>query len=116
MPPGGCGSPIAAGVLAVLYGVISMVSILRLPAGNARMQEIAAAIQAGAKAYLNRQYTTILIVGVVLLLLIGFSPIGWPTAGRLRRRRGAVRPHRLHRHEHLGARQRAHRPGRDRRT
>jgi K(+)-stimulated pyrophosphate-energized sodium pump len=72
---------IAAGVLAVLYGVFSMSAILRLPAGSARMQEIAAAIQAGAKAYLNRQYRTIFIVGVVLLALIGFSPLGWPTAG-----------------------------------
>jgi K(+)-stimulated pyrophosphate-energized sodium pump len=72
---------IGAGVLAVLYGVFSMSAILRLPAGNARMQEIAAAIQAGAQAYLNRQYSTILIVGVVLLLAIGFSPLGWPTAG-----------------------------------
>jgi K(+)-stimulated pyrophosphate-energized sodium pump len=72
---------IAAGVLAVLYGVFSMTTILRLPAGNARMQEIAAAIQAGAKAYLNRQYTTILIVGIVLFLVIGFSRLGWPTAG-----------------------------------
>ncbi|HEX4647227.1 MAG TPA: sodium-translocating pyrophosphatase, partial [Steroidobacteraceae bacterium] len=72
---------IAAGVLAVLYGVFSMASILRLPAGNARMQEIAAAVQAGAKAYLNRQYRTILIVGVVLFVVIGFSRLGWPTAG-----------------------------------
>ena len=74
---------IGAGVLAVLYGVFSMAAILRLPAGNARMHEIAAAIQAGAQAYLNRQYTTILIVGVVLFVLIGFliSPLGWATAG-----------------------------------
>ncbi|HET9388730.1 MAG TPA: sodium-translocating pyrophosphatase [Steroidobacteraceae bacterium] len=71
---------IGAGALAVLYGVISMTSILRLPAGNARMQEIAAAVQAGAKAYLNRQYTTIFIVGIVLLIALGLA-IGWPTAG-----------------------------------
>ncbi|HUL45884.1 MAG TPA: sodium-translocating pyrophosphatase [Steroidobacteraceae bacterium] len=72
---------IGAGVLAVLYGVFSMAAILRLPAGNARMQEIAAAIQAGAQAYLNRQYSTILVVGLVLFVVIGFSPLGWPTAG-----------------------------------
>ncbi len=72
---------IAAGIIAVVYGVVSMMSILRLPAGNARMQEIAAAIQAGAQAYLNRQYTTITIVGVILFAIIGFSRIGWPTAG-----------------------------------
>src|SRR5246127_1589134 len=71
---------IAAGVLAVLYGVFSMTAILRLPAGNARMQEIAAAVQAGAKAYLNRQYRTILIVGIVLFVALGVA-IGWATAG-----------------------------------
>jgi K(+)-stimulated pyrophosphate-energized sodium pump len=71
---------IAAGVLAVLYGIVSTTAILRLPAGNARMQEIAAAVQAGAKAYLNRQYTTILIVGIVLFLILGFF-LHWPTAG-----------------------------------
>jgi K(+)-stimulated pyrophosphate-energized sodium pump len=71
---------IAAGVLAVLYGVFSMMSILRLPAGNARMQEIAAAVQAGAKAYLNRQYSTIFIVGIVLFIALGVA-IGWATAG-----------------------------------
>ena len=72
---------VAAGVVAVLYGVLSTVSVLGLPAGNARMQEIAAAVQAGAKAYLNRQYTTIGLVGVVLFVVIGLTPLGWATAG-----------------------------------
>ena len=72
---------IGAGLLAVLYGVFSMAAILRLPAGNARMQEIAAAIQQGAKAYLNRQYATISMVGIVLFLVLGFSKLGWATAG-----------------------------------
>ncbi len=72
---------IAAGVLAVLYGVFSVMSILRLPAGNARMQEIAAAVQAGARAYLNRQYSTILIVGLILFVVLGFGLQSWATAG-----------------------------------
>ena len=71
---------ISAGVLAVLYGVFSVGWINKQPAGTARMQEIAAAIQAGARAYLNRQYTTIGIVGVVLLVVLGFA-LDWQTAG-----------------------------------
>ena len=67
---------IAAGLVAVVYGAAQSAALLRASPGNAKMQEIAAAIQEGAQAYLRRQYMTIAIVGVVILLIVGFL-IGW---------------------------------------
>ena len=68
-----------AGVVAILYGVFSSQWILKQPAGNERMQNIAQAIQEGAGAYMNRQYTTIGIVGVALFLVLGVA-LDWYTA------------------------------------
>ncbi|MFM9976598.1 MAG: sodium-translocating pyrophosphatase [Sphingomonadaceae bacterium] len=70
---------IACGFIAVLYGIVTSQQVLRAPAGNAKMQEIAAAIQEGAQAYLNRQYTAIGVVGVVIALLVGYF-LGIPSA------------------------------------
>ncbi|MFA6389360.1 MAG: sodium/proton-translocating pyrophosphatase, partial [Patescibacteria group bacterium] len=68
-------------ILAIIYGVVLIRIILKLPSGNDKMQAIAKAIQEGAKAYLNRQYRTVAIVAVVLFLIIGFVPgLGWTTA------------------------------------
>ena len=70
---------IACSIVAIIYGALSIQWILRQPAGNSRMQEIASAIQQGAQAYLNRQYYTISIVGVVLFVALGFA-LDWYSA------------------------------------
>ncbi|HVQ60768.1 MAG TPA: sodium/proton-translocating pyrophosphatase, partial [Burkholderiales bacterium] len=78
---GGFWFAIACAIVAIVYGLLQSRWIVSLPAGNARMQEIAAAVREGASAYLKRQYTTIAVVGAILFLVIGFIPkLGWATA------------------------------------
>ena len=62
---------VAAGLLAVVYGVVTAISVMNADAGTERMKEIAAAVQEGAGAYLNRQYRTIALAGVVILIILG---------------------------------------------
>ncbi len=70
---------VAGGLAAVAFAVVLILLVLRLPTGNDRMREIAAAIQEGAAAYLNRQYTVIAIIGVIIAIVIGFF-VNWTTA------------------------------------
>jgi K(+)-stimulated pyrophosphate-energized sodium pump len=78
---GGLWFAIVCAIVAIVYGLLQSRWIVSLPAGNARMQEIAAAVREGATAYLKRQYLTITVVGAVLFLVIGLIPkLGWATA------------------------------------
>jgi K(+)-stimulated pyrophosphate-energized sodium pump len=70
---------VLCGLLAVVYGAVTSKSILSMSPGNERMQEIAAAIQEGASAYLNRQYMTIGLVGVAVAVILGFA-LSWVSA------------------------------------
>ena len=65
---------IISSVITIAYGGFLTIQIMKKPTGNDRMREIAAAIQAGAKAYLNRQYRTIAIIAVILFLVLAFIP------------------------------------------
>ncbi|MDD2915704.1 MAG: sodium-translocating pyrophosphatase [Gallionella sp.] len=76
---GGLGFALLCAIAALLYGAFSIKWILGKSTGSARMQEIAAAVQEGASAYLNRQYTTIAIVGAALFVVILIT-LGWQTA------------------------------------
>jgi K(+)-stimulated pyrophosphate-energized sodium pump len=70
---------VAGGVAAVAFAVVLIYLVLKSPSGTDQMREIAAAIQEGAAAYLNRQYTVIAIIGVIVAVIIGVF-LGWPTA------------------------------------
>ena len=72
---------IAAGLLAILYSYLTSKQILSADPGNSKMQEIANAIQVGARAYLNRQYRTIAIVGIIILIIITYALGVWVGLG-----------------------------------
>src|SRR5690606_13069480 len=70
---------LGSGVLALMYGVMTVKSLMAAGTGTDKMQSIAKAVQEGASAYLNRQYRTISVVGVVLFILLGVT-LGWSVA------------------------------------
>ena len=70
---------IACGVLAIIYGIWAIQSVMAADAGSQKMQEISAAIREGAQAYLKRQYTTIAAVGIIIFVIVGFL-LGWLVA------------------------------------
>ena len=93
---------VVCALIAVAYGVLTTTQLLALSPGNAEMQRISGAVQEGARAYLNRQYTVIAGVGVILFVALIFIQNVSVAIGFLHRRH-PVRRGRLHRHERLGA-------------
>ena len=101
--------------VAVAYGLYLTWWLLQQPAGNERMQEISAAVQEGAAAYLKKQYTTIAIVAVVPFILLGvYHKLGWGPAFGFLVGAVALGRSRLHRDERRRALERPHRGGRAR--
>ncbi|MEA2976530.1 MAG: K(+)-stimulated pyrophosphate-energized sodium pump, partial [Alphaproteobacteria bacterium] len=70
---------VGCGLLAIIYGIWAILSVMRADPGSAKMQEISAAVREGAQAYLKRQYTTIGGVGIVIFLIVGYF-LGWLVA------------------------------------
>ncbi len=69
-----------AAVIAIVYGIYLSAWIMKQPSGNDKMMAIARAIQEGARAYLTRQYKTVAWIGLIIFLILGFSPLGWGVA------------------------------------